>query len=150
MLGGARAILACTAWLAGRQWGASCPRLRELGLPVGAQVLVAEAARNLRQHRGRGQSATAKCWGVLDGRGHLQLVADTRRVPPSAAGAGACTGMHPTPTPTPPPPHLVVPVKARHHEHLLEQLRRLRQRVPVARLDPARGEARGRQGVEGV
>ncbi len=33
---------------------------------------------------------------------------------------------------------LVVAVDAGDHEHLLEQLRRLRQGVPVARLDPAR------------
>lgn len=38
--------------------------------------------------------------------------------------------------------HLVVAIKARNHQHLLEQLRGLRQRIPVARLQPAR-EPRG-------
>ena len=53
-------------------------------------------------------------------------------LPTAAASAVAC---------------LVVAVEPRHHEHLLEQLRRLRQRVPVARLQPA--GARGRSGAGG-
>jgi len=43
----------------------------------------------------------------------------------------------PRPFINPSHPDLVVAVEARHHQHLLEQLRRLRQRVPVARLQPA-------------
>ena len=38
------------------------------------------------------------------------------------------------------PRHLIVPIRTRHHEHLLEQLRRLRQREARAGLEPRRDE----------